>query len=107
MHYNQLVRSYHDCKIEVYNAMPGALSSYLYAYCITPGIPKDIEPYPIRKKVTFTELKKHVEENITNDFSLWYEKNKNSINLLEVLKSIINTKEERHLNAFHIRYCII
>jgi len=107
MHYNQLVRNYHDCKLEVYNVQPGALSSFIYAYCFTPGIPKEIEPYPIRKKVSFTELKKHVIENICNDFSAWYDNNICSTSLLEVLKTIINNRESRHVNAFHIRYCLL
>lgn len=86
---------YHECIIEVVGITPGSLTSFLYAYCRTIGAPENVEPYMLRKAVSFVKLARYVRTNITNDFDGWYRKNESSATLCEVLAKIINTEENR------------
>jgi hypothetical protein len=91
----QLNPNYHDCKLEVKAIMDGSLSSFLWAYCKTVSCPTYLEPYFIRKVISFSKLSKYVRVSITNDFDNWYRINKDSSVLNDVVAAIINTEESR------------
>ena len=91
----QFSNTYENYKLEAKAVIPGSLSSFIWVYCKTKNVPDAQEPAFTRKVVTFTELSKYVRMNIANDFDLWYRKNEDSPELLQVLGNIINTKDGR------------
>ena len=92
--------NYHDCKLQVHATAPGSLSSFIYAYCHTINVPESLEPYFIRKAISFVKLSKYVRKNITNDFDCWYRASENSQALNEVLATMINTADGRNETYF-------
>lgn len=87
--------NYHDCKLEVKGIIQGSLSSFLWAYCKTINCPAHLEPYFIRKAISFVKLAKYVRANITNDFDGWYRVNEDSQTLCDVMATIINNEDGR------------
>lgn len=87
--------NYHECKLEVKAVIDGSLSSFVYAYCKTINCPEQLEPYYIRRAVSFAKIARYVRLNITNDFDGWYRINEASSALNEVLANIINAEDNR------------
>lgn len=90
-----LESNYHECKLRCLGTVNGSLPSFLHAYFYTIGCPTELEPYRIRKVIKFTDLKKYVIANITNDFAAWYDNNKFSLSLCEVIANMVNANEGR------------
>lgn len=90
-----LANNYHECQIEVKAVIPGSLNSFIYAYCKTVGCPESLEPYFIRKSVSFVKMSKYVVMNLASDFDLWYRKNQESPDLMQVLARIIKDEDGR------------
>jgi hypothetical protein len=86
---------YNDCKLMCLGVVNGSLPSFLHAYFRTQGANVTIEPYRIRKNISFTRLKRYVQENITNNFEAWYQANKFSYSLCEVIANMVNRDENR------------
>lgn len=96
----QFSNTYENYKLEAKAVIPGSLSSFIWVYCKTKNVPDAEEPAYIRKVVTFYELSKYVRMNLANDFDLWYRKNEDSPELLQVLSNIVNAKDGRAATYF-------
>jgi hypothetical protein len=92
------IANYHEFKLEVKAVIPGSLSSFIYAYCKTCGMPTHLEPAFIRKAISFAKLSRYVVKYVTNDFDGWYRANEDSEVLFSVIAKIINTEDNRTLN---------
>lgn len=86
---------YQNYQLEVKAVTPGSLSSFLWAYCKTKNVPDHVEHAFIRKSISFAKLSAYVRLNLANDFDLWYRKNEDSPELLQVLSKIINDADGR------------